>query len=653
MALMSARDDHGTMALEEYRMTWTMALKTYRMTWTNYRTGPTNGNLDFIHRTASDLPSSASSCMRNSAHLSRTTSVAVSVEEQHRRINEERRMCHQLIIQELNEEDNETDLISVFGGICAKGSGSQLLGAGRSYCQPVWDGIMCWPRTQGGQLVEQGCPDYVHGFVPSGNTVLSVLPVCPQCALRYHHRVFLTTVPQVTPPCLFDHWPSGMASRQCQEEGEWFFSQDFNRTWSNYSQCYRPAHLPPPLSEVMPKADLKRIQILYNVGYGLSLVTLLVAIVVMLYFRRLRCPRNTMHVNLFASFVLRALLSFLRDNLLVSHLGLPADVIQLAPGLVIFNEDGGTHWQCKLLFATFNYAVTASTMWIFVEGLYLHTLVIVAVFSERSHIRYYVLLGWGGPLIFIIPWVIVRATVEDEYCWNTHPTMAFFWILKTPLVLSVAVNFVFFLNIVRVLFTKLVKTAPRPARRFRYRRLGKSTLVLIPLFGVHYMLFLAVPEHIHPTLELVKLYYEMFFNSFQGFIVAYLFCFMNAEVRSTVKAEIRKKWIRYKLHANAKKFQKFYWQTSSSHLTRKQSRGGCYSHENSSSVDPRDVARDEAYSSGSDRDRGSWQSERRQLRVSMQQMRFNYRSPEPVTDVGVKEDFRPIVFVCSKRNSLV
>ncbi|XP_076461732.1 parathyroid hormone/parathyroid hormone-related peptide receptor-like [Babylonia areolata] len=149
--------------------------------------------------------------------------------------------------------------------------------------------------------------------------------------------------------------------------------------------------------------------------------------------------------------------------------------------------------------------------------------------------------------------------------------MAIFWILKGPMLVSVLVNFVFFVNIVRVLFTKLVKTAPPRARRFRYRRLAKSTLVLIPVFGLHYILFLGLPEKVSPAAELVKLYYEMFFNSFQGFFVACLFCFMNGEV----KAEICKKWIRYKLRTNSRRFQRIYYhhqRTSSSHLSRKRSR---------------------------------------------------------------------------------
>lgn len=46
--------------------------------------------------------------------------------------------------------------------------------------------------------------------------------------------------------------------------------------------------------------------------------------------------------------------------------------------------------------------------------------------------------------------------------------------------------------------------------------MAKSTLVLIPLFGVHYVIFLGLPdEDVEPEAEVIKLYFEMFFNSFQ------------------------------------------------------------------------------------------------------------------------------------------
>ncbi|KAI8792679.1 parathyroid hormone/parathyroid hormone-related peptide receptor, partial [Biomphalaria glabrata] len=103
------------------------------------------------------------------------------------------------------------------------------------------------------------------------------------------------------------------------------------------------------------------------------------------------------------------------------------------------------------------------------------------------------------------------------------------------------VNFIFFLNILRVLFTKLNAVNSPEAKKFR--KLAKSTLVLIPLFGVHYIVFAGLPNNVNPTAELIQLYFEMFFNSVQGFFVAVLFCFMNGEVQS----EIKKKWQRFRI----------------------------------------------------------------------------------------------------------
>ncbi|XP_059151156.1 vasoactive intestinal polypeptide receptor-like, partial [Physella acuta] len=75
------------------------------------------------------------------------------------------------------------------------------------------------------------------------------------------------------------------------------------------------------------------------------------------------------------------------------------------------------------------------------------------------------------------------------------------------------------------------------------QKTAKSTLVLIPLFGVHFIVFAWLPNNVNPTAELVQLYFEMFFNSVQGFFVSVLFCFMNGEVQS----EFRKKWQRFRI----------------------------------------------------------------------------------------------------------
>ena len=55
--------------------------------------------------------------------------------------------------------------------------------------------------------------------------------------------------------------------------------------------------------------------------------------------RNLRCPRNTLHVNLFVSFILRAFVCFLRDWLIVHGIGLPGDILVDDEGHVIFRQD--------------------------------------------------------------------------------------------------------------------------------------------------------------------------------------------------------------------------------------------------------------------------------------------------------------------------
>ncbi|KAJ6654794.1 hypothetical protein lerEdw1_006483 [Lerista edwardsae] len=111
------------------------------------------------------------------------------------------------------------------------------------------------------------------------------------------------------------------------------------------------------------------------------------------------------------------------------------------------------------------------------------------------------------------------------------------WIYQVPILAAIVVDFFLFLNIVRVLALKLWETnAGKLNPRQQYRKLMKSTLVLMPLFGVHYVVFMAMPyTAVSSTLWQVQMHYEMLFNSLQGFFVAFIYCFCNGEVQAEIK----------------------------------------------------------------------------------------------------------------------
>ncbi|XP_074660552.1 secretin receptor-like [Tubulanus polymorphus] len=375
----------------------------------------------------------------------------------------------------------------------------QPLGEPGQYCDRTWDGIMCWPETPAGQTVSMRCATYFSAFTKDG-----------------------------------------FATKECTRDGTWYVSNVTNASWTNYTDCLSNNTQEYGNISTLIVRHIDYLTTMYNIGYALSMVSLLTAVIILISLRRLSCSRNTIHLHLFVSFILRAATNLMKDTLLVQKLGFASDVESHADGTVAFRPDS-SHWECKLFFTIFFYTISANYSWILVEGLYLHMVIYVPVFKETKVVRYLIFAGWITPLFSVVPWAVVRTTLENTWCWNVHSERSHFWILKGYNVFTIVVNFVFFISIVRILFSKISATTQDVGK---YRKLAKSTLVLIPLFGVHYIVFVCFPDKIkNTTVELVKLYYEMFFNSFQGFVVALLFCFLNGEVR----LELAKVWQRYKL----------------------------------------------------------------------------------------------------------
>ncbi|XP_075771461.1 gastric inhibitory polypeptide receptor isoform X2 [Pelodiscus sinensis] len=329
-----------------------------------------------------------------------------------------------------------------------------------------------------------------------------------------------------------DRVRGGFVMRLCGPAGQWVMD-DSGLPWRDHSQCEDVSTDHPFQMRL-----LEQFRLMYTVGYSLSLVSLLLALLLLLAFRKLRCTRNYIHANLFLSFMLRAVSILTRDALLrvrfSKGLLYEGDLFQLLGDQAVVG--------CRLAQALTQYCVGANYYWLLVEGLYLHNLLVLMAISEESCFVGYLLVGWGAPILFVIPWVIIRYLYENNQCWERNDNMAYWWIIRCPILLAILVNFVIFVRIIKILVSKL------RAHQMRYTdykfRLAKSTLTLIPLLGIHEVVFALVPEEqAQGTLRYIKLFFELFLSSLQGLLVSILYCFLNKEVQS----EIGRKWQRFQL----------------------------------------------------------------------------------------------------------
>ncbi|XP_063312286.1 glucagon receptor isoform X2 [Pelobates fuscus] len=353
-------------------------------------------------------------------------------------------------------------------------------------CNRTFDKFACWPDTLPNTTVNMSCPWY----------------------LPWYKKV-----------------QHGFVYKICGPDGHWQpkVNGQLNR---DARECERDINDQNPQERYGKVYD--SFKIMYTVGYSVSLGSLILALAILVGFSKLHCMRNYIHINLFSSFILRAVSVLVNDSLLKNIY------------TEILDDNSVQHWSdneagCQATTVLMHYGIIANYCWLLVEGIYLHNLLVLAVFSERSYFALYVCIGWGAPVLFIIPWVVMKYMYENKACWTQNDNMAYWWILRSPVFVTILINFVIFVRIIQILVSKM---------RAHQMRLARSTLTLIPLLGINELVFaFATDENVKGTLRMVKLFFDLFLSSFQGMLVAVLYCFVNKEVQS----ELLKKWKRWKL----------------------------------------------------------------------------------------------------------
>ncbi|KAI7809953.1 growth hormone releasing hormone receptor a [Triplophysa rosa] len=357
--------------------------------------------------------------------------------------------------------------------ICTQTKNRETNQTQQTGCGTDWDGIRCWNTANTGQILNVSCSEVFQQF--SNN--------------------------------------QGFIYRNCTSDG-----------WSDPYPSYDEACAFEDDSEsgsvTTYFSTLKR---LYTAGYATSLISLITAVIIFTYFRKFHCTRNYIHVNLFVSFILRASAVFIKDA-------------------VLFSDETQDHClmstvACKTAVAFFQFCILTNYFWLLVEGMYLQTLLALTFVSQRKYFWWYILIGWGVPSVVLIVWVLTRQFYDNRGCWDDTDNMNIWWIIKGPITVSLLANIIIFLNVIRILVQKLKSPGVGGSDTGHFMRLAKSTLFLIPLFGMHYTVFAFLPEN---TGEIVRFYIELGLGSFQGFVVALLYCFLNGEVQAELKRTLLK-----------------------------------------------------------------------------------------------------------------
>ncbi|XP_039332826.1 corticotropin-releasing factor receptor 1 isoform X3 [Saimiri boliviensis] len=362
--------------------------------------------------------------------------------------------------------------------------------------------------------------------------------------------------------------------RECLANGSW-------AARVNYSECQEILN-----EEKKSKVHYHVAVIINYLGHCISLVALLVAFVLFLRLRSIRCLRNIIHWNLISAFILRNATWFvvqltMSPEVQQSNVVCPGGDVGSRPGQAQVrggpalqrrgpqNRSGipgmpcpaqgrprprawccpcphhhlrlGVGWQawCRLVTAAYNYFHVTNFFWMFGEGCYLHTAVVLTYSTERLRKWVFICIGWGVPFPIIVAWAIGKLYYDNEKCWfGKRPGVYTDYIYQGPMILVLLINFIFLFNIVRILMTKL--RASTTSETIQYRKAVKATLVLLPLLGITYMLFFVNPGEDEVS-RVVFIYFNSFLESFQGFFVSVFYCFLNSEVRSA----IRKRWHRW------------------------------------------------------------------------------------------------------------
>ncbi|BFY97277.1 hypothetical protein BsWGS_00317 [Bradybaena similaris] len=379
------------------------------------------------------------------------------------------------------------------------------------YCRGVWDTVLCWGPTKANTTVYLPCPP-LPGLVRDK-----------------------------------------LASRYCGPDGLWetkVRGQYTNESgYTHYMNCYSKEawefYIRYLSNKTSEEKELVRDLIatsrtLEIVGLCISLVTTILSLVIFCYFRSLKCHRTRIHKNLFVAMIVQIAMRVVLyvDQLVAKETGGELHGAARGESNAIYDKP----IFCEMMYSLIEYTKTVKFMWMFIEGIYLHNMIAVSVFSGKPNYIIFYSIGWGFPLMLTIAWVIPLSRIYEMRCWFAYYMNPLIWIIEGPRAAVMAVNLLFLLNIIRVLIMKLRESQTNEANKLR--KAVKAAIVLLPLLGLTNFVIMLEPDGKDPVKIGAYMFCTAFLSASEGFFISLLYCFLNGEVRQA----LRRQWERYRQH---------------------------------------------------------------------------------------------------------
>ncbi|XP_041484478.1 uncharacterized protein LOC121431071 isoform X2 [Lytechinus variegatus] len=261
------------------------------------------------------------------------------------------------------------------------------------------------------------------------------------------------------------------------------------------------------------KADSLAMTILTYIGIGLSILCLVIALFIFFTVGALRTSeRNMIHRNLMIALLL-AYIVFLGGI----NYGTPIPVM------------------CTIVAALLHYLYLAVFAWMLIEGIHLYLMLVKVFGSEGSKQIYYLIIGWGAPIIVVAVSVGIRYKEygTSEMCW-LKPGSSVIWAFVGPVIAVILFNLFVLCMVLRIIYRSSAINVDCPVDQVKAA--AKGSLALLPILGITWCLgIFALGKG-----TIVFQYLFVICNSTQGILLFVFHCLLNSEVRNALKREQEK-----------------------------------------------------------------------------------------------------------------